>query len=202
MNKTDLVVLGLIFEQDRYGYEIIHEIKDRQFEHWANINPASIYNRLRRLEKIGALSSRSEKVGRQPERRIYSLTESGRVMLSTMVLEALSSPLHWEYLNHLGMAFVYCADRVAVLCRIRERLGMLERAIEHIHSEIEKRQEHIPLNWILLMEASADRLKIDLKAFRSLAENIESGALARSCERVASDMVGTKGLKEGKGPGS
>ena len=120
MNKTDLVVLGLVFEHDRYGYEIIQDVKERHFDHWANINPASIYNHLSELEKAGALSARTERVGKHPERKVYSLTEMGRRMLSEMVLEALSSSPHGEHLELLGVAFVYCADPPAVLDTIRK----------------------------------------------------------------------------------
>ena len=184
MNKTDLVVLGLVFERDRYGYEILQKVKERHFEHWASINPASIYNHLGKLRKAGALSSRKEKVGRQPERTVYSLTEAGRRMLSDMVLEALSSPPHGEHLELLGVGFVYCADPADVLDRIGDRIKGLEWAAQHVSEEIEKRRGHIPLNWQLLMEASVDHIQVELRVFRRLAEIIESGALARSCERV------------------
>ncbi len=182
MNKTDLVVLGLVFERDRYGYEIIQEIKEREFEHWANINPASIYNHLGKLEKAGALSSRGEKVGKQPERKVYSRTEEGRRMLSDMVLEALSSPPHGEHLSLLGMGFAYCADEKAVLSAIQKQIGMLEQAIQHISEEIKEYRGCIPLNWILLMEAAIDHVEVDLRAFRRLTEAIESGSPIGSCE--------------------
>ncbi|RKY65952.1 MAG: hypothetical protein DRP97_08515 [Candidatus Latescibacterota bacterium] len=180
MNKVDLVILGLIFERERHGYEIIKEIRKRQFAHWASVTPASVYEHLAELERKGALSSRREKVGRQPERIVYALKEMGRRMLSEMVLEALSSPPHGEHLEFLGMGFVYCADYAAVLDTIRKRIDMLQQEVELISREIEKNRGDLSLNWILLMETEADYMQLELRVFRRLAEAIESGALARS----------------------
>jgi len=184
-NKNDLVVLGLLFEQDRYGYEIIQEVKKRHFEQWANINPASIYNHLNRLEKSGALSSRTEKVGNSPERKVYSITEEGRRLLSDMVVEALSSDSCADYaIGDLGMAFVYCTDEQAALGAIQSRIAALEGVIGHLAAQCGEYQGQIPLNWLLLIESAIVHVKAELDILNKLKEAIESGALAESVERA------------------
>ena len=184
-NKNDLVVLGLLFEQDRYGYEIIQEVKARDFEQWANINPASIYNHLNKLEKSGALSSRLEKVGNSPERKVYSITEEGRKLLSDMVVEALSSDSCADYaIGALGIGFAYCADEQAALGAIQSKLAALEGVIGRLAAESEEYQELIPLNWLLLIENAIVQVKSDQDILNKLKEAIESGALTESIERV------------------
>ena len=184
-NKNDLVALGLLFEQDRYGYEIIQEVKERDFEHWANINPASIYNHLNGLEKSGALSSRTEKVGKYPERKVYSITEEGRRRLSDMVVEALSSDSHTDHaIACLGIGFVYCADEQAALGAIQSRIAALEGVIGHLAAQCGEYQEQIPLNWLLLIESAIAHVKVELNIMDRLKEAIESGALAESVERA------------------
>jgi DNA-binding PadR family transcriptional regulator len=184
-NKNDLVVLGLVFEQDRYGYEIIQEVKKRDFEHWANINPASIYNHLKRLEAAGALSSRTEKVGNSPERKIYSITEGGRRLLSELVVTAIASPSHTNHaIACLGIGFVYCADEQAVLQAIQNKLTAIEHVSEHLSKENEELREHIPLNWLILIESAIAHVKVEKGILNKLKGAIESGALTKSIERV------------------
>ena len=57
MKKNSLVVLGLLKEQPMYGYQIDQEIKVRHMDAWANINMASIYNTLTKLEEKGFINS-------------------------------------------------------------------------------------------------------------------------------------------------
>lgn len=184
-NKNDLVVLGLLFEQDRYGYEIRQEMSERHFEHWANINTASIYNHLNRLEESGALSSHTERVGRHPERKVYSLTEEGRRQLSDMVLEAIASISYSDHtLAPLGLGFVYCADQDAVLRATRARIAGLGKVIEYLEARTEWHRGRIPLNWMLVMEGASNHIRVELDTFRKLEKAIESGALAESIEQT------------------
>ena len=185
-NKNELVVLGLLFEQDRYGYEIIQEMRQRDFEHWANINPASIYNHLNRLEESGALSSHTEKVGRHPERKVYSLTEEGRHRLSDMVLDAIASISHADHaLAPLGLGFVYCVEEDAALQAARTRIAGLQKVIEHLREKVEEHSGRIPVNWMLVIEGTLDHIKVELNTFRRLEEAIASGALAESVEQAS-----------------
>jgi DNA-binding PadR family transcriptional regulator len=184
-NKNDLVVLGLVFEQDRYGYEIIQEVKRRDFEQWANINPASIYNHLNKLERAGALSSRTEKVGNSPERKVYSITEEGRRLLSELVVKAIATPSHVDHaIASLGIGFVYCADEQSVLQAIQNKLAAIAHVNEHLTKENEELLECVPLNWLLLIESSIAHVKVELDIMNRLKEIIESGALTESIERV------------------
>ena len=51
MNRYDLVLLGLILEKERSGYDIITEISSRELDRWANLSTSTVYNRLTTLEK-------------------------------------------------------------------------------------------------------------------------------------------------------
>ena len=55
MNRYDLVLLGLILEKQRSGYDIITEVRARELDRWANLSTSTVYNRLATLEKHGAL---------------------------------------------------------------------------------------------------------------------------------------------------
>ncbi len=90
MNRYDLVLLGLIMEHERSGYDIITEIRDRELDRWAKISTSTVYNRLTTLEKNGSIVGRAEKDGNRPERVVFNITEKGRDTLRKEVLKHLT----------------------------------------------------------------------------------------------------------------
>lgn len=76
--NVDTVILKVLFEGDRYGYDLIKQINARGDGQW-EIKQPTVYACLKRLEKQGFVSSywdSSESDGGR--RKYYSLTESGK----------------------------------------------------------------------------------------------------------------------------
>ena len=54
MSTTRLLLLGVVrIFQPAYGYQLRRELITWEVQHWANINPGSIYTGLRTLAKHG-----------------------------------------------------------------------------------------------------------------------------------------------------
>ena len=73
----DAVILKLIIEQDRYGYEISKEISkrtDNKFE----IKEATLYAVFQRLEKNECIVSYSGQITHGRKRKYYKVTEFGQ----------------------------------------------------------------------------------------------------------------------------
>ena len=73
MNRYDLVLLGLILEKQRSGYDIITEVRNRELDRWANLSTSTVYNRLSTLEKHGDIEGRAERDGNRPERVVFTI---------------------------------------------------------------------------------------------------------------------------------
>ncbi|MCH5166113.1 MAG: helix-turn-helix transcriptional regulator [Clostridiales bacterium] len=76
--NVDTVILKVLYEGDRYGYDLIRQINARSDGQW-EIKQPTVYACLKRLEKQGFVSSywdSSESDGGR--RKYYSLTESGK----------------------------------------------------------------------------------------------------------------------------
>jgi PadR family transcriptional regulator PadR len=83
---VDLLILSIIKEKDNYGYEISKAVKDRTsgaFE----LQEATMYLSLKRLEKQGAVSSYWGDQTHGGRRKYYSITEEGRQLLDRYVLD-------------------------------------------------------------------------------------------------------------------
>ncbi|MFE6799213.1 PadR family transcriptional regulator [Paenibacillus chitinolyticus] len=80
----DLLILSVLAEQDNYGYEISKAIKERT-EGRFEIQEATLYLSLKRLEKQGAISAYWGDQSHGGRRKYYSVTETGQRMLVTFI---------------------------------------------------------------------------------------------------------------------
>ena len=93
MTNAELVILSLIAEHARHGYEIEQIIEARGMREWTEIGFSSIYYILKKLEKGGLIESRTEQpAGRGPARKVFRVTQAGEKALQTALFEALSAP--------------------------------------------------------------------------------------------------------------
>lgn len=82
----DSIILGLILEKDRYGYEISKEISKRTDDQF-QIKEATLYAVFQRLEKRELISSYEGDVSLGSKRRYYKITPLGRAYFSEEVEE-------------------------------------------------------------------------------------------------------------------
>jgi PadR family transcriptional regulator PadR len=76
----DAIILRMIFEKDRYGYEISKEIAVRTGNEF-QIKEATLYAVFQRLEKKKFIDSYLGDVSNGGRRRYYRITASGRATL-------------------------------------------------------------------------------------------------------------------------
>jgi PadR family transcriptional regulator PadR len=77
----DMIVLAALSGRPAHGYVIIQEIRRRSGGAF-DLSEGTIYSALRRLEDAGLLSSRWAAADSRRQRRVYSLTRSGRRALA------------------------------------------------------------------------------------------------------------------------
>lgn len=80
------IVLRLILEKDRYGYEISKEISKRTQDRF-QIKEATLYAVFQRLEKNGLITSYEGDVSQGSKRRYYTITPAGRAFFREEIAE-------------------------------------------------------------------------------------------------------------------
>lgn len=80
----DILILCVLSEQDNYGYEISKTIKVRT-EGMFEIQEATLYLSLKRLEKLNAIASYWGDESNGGRRKYYNITDSGRDLLHQLV---------------------------------------------------------------------------------------------------------------------
>lgn len=77
---SQLMILSLISEKDRYGYEIVKELEERSDDTFI-MKEGTLYPILHRMEDKGYLKSYSEKGDAGKARKYYKITDKGSKQL-------------------------------------------------------------------------------------------------------------------------
>ena len=80
--SAELLILALLEERDRHGYEIAQLIEDRS-EGAISFHVASLYPTLYRMEDNGLIAGRWVEKAGQRRRRYYKLTAAGKKVLAS-----------------------------------------------------------------------------------------------------------------------
>ncbi|MEG0775034.1 PadR family transcriptional regulator [Clostridium sp.] len=138
MTQIELVLLGLLYEKDRYGYEIESVIEERKIRNWTKIGFSSIYNSLKKLEEKGFIASRYEEEFGAPPRKVYFINETARESVRKIIKETLQSPKRVYNEFSIGLAFSHFLTKEELyecLVKYRDSLEKRRQAILQSYSE-------------------------------------------------------------------
>lgn len=90
-DRTDaeLLLLGLLAEMPRHGYQLEQEIARRGMREWTQIGFSSVYFVLGRLEAAGLVAAGKKREAGPKARKTFRLTPAGRRVLVAQTLAAL-----------------------------------------------------------------------------------------------------------------
>jgi DNA-binding PadR family transcriptional regulator len=141
------LILDLLKDKPRYGYEIIRELEDR-FHGFYSPSPGTIYPTLQYLEDMGHVTARE-----QDGKRTYTITAEGLKFLET---EAKTVDDVWERMKHgwghwwnseLRDQFRDVMDEIGELGRLigrrargmnRDKLRRIGEVLKKAYAEVEK----------------------------------------------------------------
>lgn len=175
VSRIEIMVLGLLSERERHGYDLLREMEDRGFLRWCPASKVAVYKVLARLEDRGYLTSWMEREGNMPEKRVYALTAQGEERLRDAVYQACSEeePLRLDYavnaafLAHLSPeeALDALERRKAFLDNLARRLASQRSLLVGVASPLE----------MLILEHEADLYRRESRWVTRLLERLKTG---------------------------
>ena len=168
-SDADIVVLSLLAEQPRHGYDLDRVIEQRGYRQWTSLAFSSVYYLLKRLSERGLLEPDE---GSQGRRTVFRVTEAGRRELrqaagervlatappSAGVLPALNA---YSRLDDPALAALLAQRAEALLGRLDE-LRALRAQVDEEHAlaifDYEILRQEADLAWTrsLLKKAGSD----------------------------------------------
>jgi DNA-binding PadR family transcriptional regulator len=141
ITDAELLVLGLVAEMPRHGYQLDRVIEERGMREWTPIGFSSIYFVLGKLERRGLVMA-DEATGPKA-RKVFRVTEVGRKALAEESLAALRrvTPSYGSVL--LGMAHWPVLTRDAAIGALEARGAAVDAEVRRL-GDIQVAQQPLP----------------------------------------------------------
>jgi len=129
--EDELLLLGLLSGSAMHGYKL-NDVIERRLPRLSRLKPSTAYSQLDRLAERGLVSRAMERVGRRPERKVFSLTVAGRERFVELLRENLRSADVPAYAGELGVLFFRALSRADVLALLGERRAATEARLPEL----------------------------------------------------------------------
>ncbi|PIP19690.1 MAG: hypothetical protein COT38_01920 [Candidatus Omnitrophica bacterium CG08_land_8_20_14_0_20_41_16] len=126
MIEQELLLLGLLREGPKHGYEIKIKVKQILFL-FAGIELKSVYYPLKVLEQKGLIAKRIAKLGRRPQRIVYTLTVKGRSRFDDLLSKSILQLKRPQFSLDLSLYFMHYLKPSSARRRVRARLRILNK---------------------------------------------------------------------------
>jgi DNA-binding PadR family transcriptional regulator len=126
MIEQELLLLGLLRERPKHGYDIKKNIR-QILSLFAGVELKSIYYPLKVLEKKGLVVKRISKVGKRPERIVYALTPKGEFRFNELLNKSFLDFTRPRFSLDLSLYFLHYMKPGISRRRLRARLLILKK---------------------------------------------------------------------------
>ena len=162
MIEQELILLGLLKESPKHGYEIKKKIK-AIFSLIAGIELKSIYYPLRSLEKKGLVTKQIKKQGKRPQRFVYGLTPKGENRFSELLAESFLNFKRPQFSLDLSLYFLDYIEPGIALRRLRGRLLILERLCGELREMVDSLKKKRSLTLASILEHNLEMVETESK---------------------------------------
>lgn len=171
MTEPELLVLGLVAEMPRHGYQLAQEIERRSMREWTPIGFSSIYFLLDKLEQKRLV--RSKEPARAKARKVYAVTGAGRKALVAQTITSLSTyrPTYSSVL--LGMLHWPVLEKDEALTALRARAGAIKAELTRLR-DIQLERQPLPDFVEALFDFSLGQLKAEEEWIARTLEYMET----------------------------
>jgi DNA-binding PadR family transcriptional regulator len=174
MTNAELVILSLVAERPRHGYEIEQVIEEREMREWTEVGFSSIYYLLNKLEGQRLIEARLESSpGRGPARKVYTLTQPGWDECQEGILQALAEPPLPESMFLLGMSNLPVIDPAKALSALRQYADRLAERGEHLEKRRQLGGETFPFHVEAMFDFSLTMIQAELAWLRKFIQQLE-----------------------------
>ena len=162
MIEQELILLGLLKESPKHGYEIKKKIKEI-FSLIAGIELKSIYYPLRLLEKKRLVTKQINKQGNRPQRFVYGLTLKGENRFRELLTESFLNFKRPQFSLDLSLYFLHYIKPSIVKRRLRGRMVILERLSKDLREMVDSLKKKQALSLACILEHNLEMVETESK---------------------------------------
>jgi DNA-binding PadR family transcriptional regulator len=195
--SVQLVILGLLSEKPRHGYELRQEVERRLYATYINLSGGSLYYNLGQLERAGYVEKAwAEQKGRYPQRQVYQITPAGKEYLGAelrrLLVDTESREKTFDPLN-AALAFGHFVGDDEIRAALSSQLRWAKERVTWIRAqrefwqtqEISMLQAKIIEHGLAHYQAEIDWLETFLKDLATM-QRAEERSLKRESRSIVS----------------
>lgn len=171
MIEQELLLLGLLRQTPKHGYEI--KVKIREIlSLFAGVQLKSIYYPLKILEKKGFLTKQTAKSGRRPERFVYCLTQKGKERFEMLLSKNLLDFKRPQFTLDLSLYFLSYLPANLARRRLTARLNILNKISLSIQELLDSKDLKNSIPHTRILEHNLCLLRAEASFLSSLLKKI------------------------------
>ncbi|SNR66312.1 hypothetical protein SAMN06265360_113142 [Haloechinothrix alba] len=159
LTDGELMLLGLLAEQPRHGYELEKVIEQRGMRAWTALGFSSIYYVLDKLAKRGLIEA-TDAPSSVKSRVTFRVTPLGRELCAAATRDALATPTPMRARVLIGMANSPRLPDADMVAGLTQRRGAVRQQLTEIR-ETRTRQEPLPMAASAIFDYSEAMLAAD-----------------------------------------
>lgn len=174
ISDIESAVLGLLYEEPQYGYQLEKTIEGWGMRNWAQIGFSSIYYVLKKLEKKELVTSKLEAVEGKPDRKVFTITDTGRETMKEKVRDLLSWNKKLISPFDLGVAYLNYLEPSEVVECLENYMDSAKGRIKFLESSV-KTQENLntPYHVVALFSRPLSQLKTEMEWVEEFIQKIK-----------------------------
>jgi DNA-binding PadR family transcriptional regulator len=182
LTTPDLVLLSLLCEKPRHGYEANQELERRQVGDWAGVSRPQVYYSLEKLHQMGLVdASRDNEPQAGPERNVLATTKRGRTALAD-ALEREDWALHRERPPFVTwMAISWRARPGVFRLQLERRRKFLEGELKREQSTLAAVRKEVGDTYpeaIWMVSLVVQQFKLELRWLKKIAREMHRSPFA------------------------
>jgi DNA-binding PadR family transcriptional regulator len=171
MIEEELVLLGLLKESPKHGYEIKKKIKGL-LSVFAGVDLKSIYYPLQVLEQRGLVVKRKGRLGKRPERFVYELTARGHQRFAELLNKSFLDFKRPRFSLDLSLYFLRHASPRVIKRRLRARMLVLERLAKELRLMLASPQEDVAQSLHYILEHNLQMVETEERFLANLVSSL------------------------------
>lgn len=132
--ERELLLLGLLRQQDRHGYEL-YDFIERTMQSCVDLKKSTAYYLLDKMAKRGLITEMTETPtasGNRPPRRVYQITPAGEAHFQDLLRQNLANYKPATYSSVIGLYFLDQIDPMEARPLLAQRQAELRAQLERV----------------------------------------------------------------------
>lgn len=174
-----LVILGLLLEGEKHPYEVQHIMKERQMNCYIKYAKGSLYYAFEQLEKQDAIAvTHIVRDTSRPDKTIYHITEKGKELFHTLVLEQIQAKNHIYKPIYAGLSFSHFSDNQRIVPILKKKIEETQTFITTMQNIYINNKTSIPRAQLYILENVIDHASVEFRWLKKLYKDALEGKLS------------------------